>query len=136
MRVFLDTNVLVSALATRGLCADVLGVVLLEHDLVVGERVLAELRRLLRQKMRVPAAAVDEVEALLRSQGEVVTASAQRLIKARDPADARVLAEAVTGKVDILVTGDRDLLEVASKAPFPIVTPRGFWDALRSAPRR
>ena len=50
MRVFLDTNVLVSAFATRGLCADVLRLILAEHTLVTGEVVLRELRRALWQQ--------------------------------------------------------------------------------------
>ena len=40
MRVLLDTNVLASAAATRGLCADVLRVVLAEHELVVCRQIL------------------------------------------------------------------------------------------------
>ncbi len=43
MRVFLDTNVLVSAFAARGICADLLELVLLEHDLIIGRHVLGEL---------------------------------------------------------------------------------------------
>ncbi len=42
MRVFLDTNVLVAAFATRGLCEDVLLTMLSEHDLIIGTHVLAE----------------------------------------------------------------------------------------------
>ena len=45
MRVALDTNVLASAIGTRGLCADVLRVVVLEHELILGEHMLAELRK-------------------------------------------------------------------------------------------
>ena len=45
MKVFLDTNVLVSAFASRGICADLLELVLLEHDLIVGHNVLRELDR-------------------------------------------------------------------------------------------
>lgn len=40
MRVFLDTNVLVSAFATRGLCADLMRHVLAEHDLITGEVII------------------------------------------------------------------------------------------------
>ncbi len=40
MRVALDTSVLVSAVAARGLCADVFNLILAEHDLIVGETVL------------------------------------------------------------------------------------------------
>ena len=49
MKVFLDTNVLVSAFASRGICADILELVLLEHDLLTGENVLRELGKALRQ---------------------------------------------------------------------------------------
>ena len=42
-----------------------------------------------------------------------------------------VLASEVEAEADILVTGDRDLLEIARKAPIEIVDPRGFWDKLR-----
>jgi len=44
MRVFLDTNLLVSAVATRGLCADVLREVLLSHQLVISPPLLSELK--------------------------------------------------------------------------------------------
>jgi uncharacterized protein len=134
VRVCLDTNVLVSALATRGLCADVLTLVLAEHDLILGEQVLSELRRVLEKKMRVPRRRVEEVEAFLRAQAHVAEGGARPLIKVRDSADAKVLAEAISGEAEILVTGDRDLLEVAAKAPLRIVTPRGFWEQVRGNP--
>ncbi len=50
----------------------------------------------------------------------------------RDAADAVVLAEALAAEVDVLVTGDRDLLEIATTAPVRILNPRGFWEELRS----
>jgi predicted nucleic acid-binding protein len=54
LRVFLDTNVLVSAFASRGICADLLRYVLVEHDLLVGEVVLVELERVLLGRIKVP----------------------------------------------------------------------------------
>jgi uncharacterized protein len=134
VKVYLDTNVLVSAFATRGLCADILHAVMAEHQLIVGETVLAEVRRVLRQKIRLQPAAVSEVEALLRQQGLLVTDAPPLTIKIRDADDLAILSEAVAGGADVLVTGDRDLLDIATKAPLPIVTPRGFWELLRSNP--
>jgi predicted nucleic acid-binding protein len=66
LRVFLDTNVLVSAFATRGICADVLRVVLAEHTFVTGEVVLRELRRVLKARIGLRAAAVREIDEFLR----------------------------------------------------------------------
>lgn len=131
MRVALDTNVLVSAVATRGLCADLFNLVLAEHELIVGEAVLAELRKVLRAKMRVPGKIIDEYVTLLRQEGTVVKAARDMLIAIRDEADVVVVAEAIAGKADVLVTGDRDLLDVARKLPIPVLTPRGLWELLR-----
>ena len=66
MRVFLDTNVLVSAFATRGMCADVLRVVLAEHSLVTSEVVLRELGRVQRKRIGLPAGAIKEIDKFLR----------------------------------------------------------------------
>ena len=60
MRVFLDTNVLASGLATRGLCSDVVRTTLELHELVVSERMLGELDRILRTKFGVPEDAIAE----------------------------------------------------------------------------
>lgn len=132
MKVALDTNVLVSAVATRGLCADILQATLAEHELVLGEAVLTELGRVLRQKIRVPADTIQELDTFLRGQAILVSEAPALPIKIRDPADRVVLAEAIAGEADVLVTGDRDLLDIGARAPIPILSPRGFWDLLRN----
>lgn len=131
MRVFLDTNVLVSAFSTRGLCADVLRYVLAEHELVTGEVNLLELRRVLRDRIRVPAPTIAAIERFLRDQVVVPKPAASLPIPIRDPDDRWVLATAVAAKADVLVTGDADLLDIAREAPLPIVDPRGFWNRVR-----
>lgn len=131
MRVFLDTNVLVSAFATRGLCADVLRHILAEHDLITGEVIIVELRRVLRDRIKVPAPTIVAIEQLLRDQVVVPKPAEPHSLPIRDPGDRWVLASAVAGKADVLVTGDTDLLEMASRSPLPIVDPRGFWNMVR-----
>lgn len=132
MRVYLDTNVVVSAVATRGLGADVLQLILAEHELVVGETMLTELRRVLNQKLGLPNETIDELTAFLRRQATVVRTETAVSIKGVDPADAAVLAEAAAGAVDVLVTGDHGLL-TAAELPVKTVSPRGLWDLLRRA---
>ena len=134
MRVFLDTNVLVSAFATRGLCADVMRDVLAEHTLVTGDVVLRELRRALRTKLKVPPGTVEAIEGFLREHEVVPKPRAPHELQVRDPDDRWVLASAVDGHADVLVTGDRDLLDLGKKAPLLVVDPRGFWTLLRRKP--
>lgn len=131
MRIFLDTNVLVSAYTARGLCADLMRQILAEHELVTGEVNLAELRRVLIDRFRAPEPLVESVEAELREQTVVSEPALPAPLALRDPDDARVLVSAIAAQVDLLVTGDDDLLVVAARSPIPIVSPRGCWERLR-----
>ena len=135
MKVFLDTNVLVSAFATRGLCADLFRHLLVEHELMTGEVNLKELSRVLKTKLRVPRDTVGAIEALLRDQTIVPKPKKLLAVEIRDRDDAWVLASAVAGEADLMVTGDQDLLDIASQAPLRIVNPRDCWEALRQRRR-
>jgi putative PIN family toxin of toxin-antitoxin system len=132
--VFLDTNVLVSGFATQGLSATVIRLVMAEHTLLTGEVVLAELRRVLREKFGVPEARLAEVEALLRQYHVEPIPHQRPALEVRDPDDIWVLASAIQARADVLVTGDKDLLDVAHLVQMPqIISPRGFWDKAKGA---
>ncbi len=131
MKVFLDTNVLVSAFVTRGVCTDLLRHVLAQHELVVGESVLSELRRVLRDRFEVPVEKISSIEVLLREQTLVPKPPKPYPLPKNDPDDQWILASAILGEADVLVTGDSDLLDIASEAPIQILSPRGFWQLLR-----
>ena len=131
MRVFLDTNVLVAAFATRGLCADVVRAVLAEHVLLTGEVNFTELRRALKTRLKISPQAINAVEELLRAQTVVARPEEPADVPVRDADDAWVLASALVGHADVLVTGDADLLEI-DEPPLPIVTPRQLWERLHT----
>lgn len=132
MRVFLDTNVLVSAFATRGICADLLELGLLEHDLVTGHQVLNELRKALRDKIKLPAARSAEILEFLTGEAVAVVDRAQPIDAKVDAADALVLGEAKTAAAQVFVTGDAALLKIRRVENLEIVSPRQFWDMLRA----
>lgn len=131
MKVFLDTNVLVSGFATRGLCADLVRLVLAEHELITGEVVLRELERVLRWKIELPAEQIQEILAFLEHQTVQPKPKSKSLSSppVRDEDDQWVLASALAAKSDVLVTGDKDLLDIAGQIhDLTITDPRGFWN--------
>jgi putative PIN family toxin of toxin-antitoxin system len=132
VKVCLDSNVLVSAFATRGLAADVLRVVLAEHELIVPTVVLQEVERVLRDKFSLPPSAWALARQVLESQTLIERPEAPLALAIRDPDDVWVLASAVAGGAELFITGDADLLAVATQSPIPILTPRAFWDRLRA----
>lgn len=131
MRVFLDTNVLVSAFAARGLCTDLLELVLLEHDLVLGRNVLRELDKALREKVRLSAAHAAEITEFISDEAALLVGHADPADVNTDADDARVLGEALAGQAEIFVTGDAALLKLGVVDELRIVSPRQFWETLR-----
>ena len=131
MRVFLDTNVLVSAFASRGLCAEILELVLLDHDLILGQKVVRELEKALRMKVKLSAARSAEIVDFVSSEATRVVDKAEPAIVNVDAADALVLGEALAGDAHFFVTGDGALLRLATVGALEIVSPRRFWEVLR-----
>lgn len=136
MKVYFDTNVVLAAFATRGLCADLFAHVLLEHELLIGETVLRELRSKLRIKLKLSKRAIDEIDALLRDQVVVSTPQKHLHLDISAADDEWIVAEAMAGDADVLVTGDAALQKLGKRAPLPIVSPRGLWDRLRGTELR
>jgi putative PIN family toxin of toxin-antitoxin system len=133
VRVFLDTNVLVSAFATRGLCADLFELVLLEHELVLGRRVVQELDKALRTKLRLSAAQARAVLDFVSEEAAQTVVEAPPADVRADPADARVLGEALAAKASLFVTGDAALLGLRAVESMEIVSPRRFWEKMKKA---
>ncbi len=123
-----DTNVLVAALITEGICAKLL------HRARAGEFLLVscpfimkEVRRVLVRKFRLGD---EETSWAIES----VTEAVDRIIKhdlkvegvCRDTDDDNILACALAAKAEYLVTGDADLLELKRHKGVKIISPRDF----------
>ena len=132
MRIFLDTNVLVSAFATRGLCAEVLELVLLDHELITGRNVLRELEKALRKKVKLSVARSTEIIDFVSSEATQIVDKAEPAQLDIDAADALVVGEALAGRAELFVTGDAALLGLAVAEPLKVLSPRQFWETLRT----
>ena len=131
MKVVLDTNVLLAALATRGLCEAVVEVCLDAHQIVLSEHILNELRKHLARKLKVPATQADDIVDFLREHCQLVKPAKIPVKACRDRTDLAVLGTAVAAEADCLVTGDKDLLALGEFRSIPILNPRSFYDRLR-----
>lgn len=130
MRIFLDTNVLVSGIATRGLCNEVLEGMLHDHVLVTCEPVLIELERVLLEKLRLPPPVVADFLSLLREHAELAKARQAPSVSIADADDVPIVACALGAKVDLFVTGDKALLELETIEGLQVVPPREAWTRL------
>jgi putative PIN family toxin of toxin-antitoxin system len=136
VKVFVDANVLVSAVATRGLCADVMRDVFASHELVVSGPVLEEVERVLRVKLGVEPETVRDYVRLLEENGTVAPPGPATGLELADRSDLPILGAAVATGARVFVTGDSELLGLKRVGRLRILSPRGFWDSLRTRRRR
>ena len=128
MRIALDSSVLIAANISRaGTCAELLEDLLLHHELVISEFILEELNRKLIEKFHFPRREADQLVSFLRRVGIIAVPTELPADLCRDPEDVPILGTAVAGKCALLISVDRDLLDLQTIQDIPIVRPGEFW---------
>jgi putative PIN family toxin of toxin-antitoxin system len=131
VKVVLDTNVILAAFATRGLCEAVMTVCLDQHEIVLSEPILDEVRRNLVAKLKLPAARADDITTFLREHAQLVEPAAVPAKTCRDAGDRLILGTAVAGAAEALIAGDTELLNLKKYERVLIHSPRAFYDAIQ-----
>lgn len=127
MKVFFDTNVLVAAYATHGSCNDLLNHCLAHHTVYVSEFVLEEAGNKLLHKIKLTAEETDRILLFLRKNCTIVAETKPFRHISRDHDDDHILAAALYGRVDCIITGDKDLLILDKIENIPILPPADYW---------
>ena len=128
MKVVLDTNILVAAFLSEGVCSKLLlRARKREYDLVLSTDIIAEFEGVLLRKFSLSQSELSEVRDLLaEATTEVCRVVDPIKAESRDPDDDKILACASASGADYLVTGDEDLLVVKRYGGTKILAPRDF----------
>lgn len=132
MKVVLDSNVLVAAFATRGLCTSVFELCIDRCDIVASEFILGEVYKTMNVKFAVPPEKLDGIIDYLRENCEIASYPKPERTKCRDQHDDDILALAAATGADFLITGDKDLLIMQTYKNSRIVDPREFWNTMKN----
>ncbi|MGD9635923.1 MAG: putative toxin-antitoxin system toxin component, PIN family [Pirellulales bacterium] len=131
MNVVLDTNVIIAAFASRGLCEAVMTVCLDRGRLVTSEFILDEVAEKLASKLKMPPTRVREIVKFLRDNARVVTPADVPANACPDADDLPILGTMIAAGADCLVTGDAALLAIGQHAGIAIHSPRQFYEQLK-----
>ncbi len=127
MRAVFDTNIFVSAIVFPGGRAEeaVIKVAQGDVELVVSKPIIHETLDVLARKFDRTSEELARVAVFLSELGEAVTPRVKLKVLDDEP-DNRILECAVTGHVDVIVTGDQAMLDLGSYRGIRIVTLREF----------
>ena len=130
MKVLIDTNVLISAFIAHGICSDVTGYCVAEHQICSCDFILTELEKKLQTKFKLGKRESKLVSDYIRRISLIANYGVNFIPKiCRDKQDNHILAAAAAEvlKVDCIVSGAPDLTELKNYAGIPILSPREFW---------
>jgi len=128
MRVVLDTNVVIAAFISRGLCSELLEHCGQQHCVVVSDFILHKLHERLVVKFKYTDQEAADAVGLIASVAEDVIPESLETPVCRDPDDVAILGTAVAGRVACIVTGDADLLVLREFRGIFILRPAEFLE--------
>ena len=128
LRVVLDTNVLISAiLFPDGKLAGIwLSLLAGRYVPILSPAIVTEMARKLRGKFQVDERTLQETVRVLTKKAELVQPKEIPDAVPNDPDDNHIVACAIEGRADLIVSGDRHLLTLGSYAAIPIIRPVDF----------
>ena len=129
LRVVLDTNVYISIFANpKGELGAIWEHALkMNHTLLISPAIVAELANVLREKFMWPEPEIKSRVKRFHRMADIITPTIVSNTIKNDPADNHILACAVSGKAQVIVSGDkRHLLPLKEYEGIPIVRPVEF----------
>lgn len=126
MRVFLDSNFLISAFITEGEVRRLRDRLFKTHEVVVSEEVLSEVSRKLLGKFNIDKRLIAVNDLYVRAKCRVLPAQGTVPKMTRDPKDDWVLAAAAQASCRCILTGDDDLTVLGAYKKVAILRPRDF----------
>jgi putative PIN family toxin of toxin-antitoxin system len=135
VRLVSDPNVVVAGIVAEGLCREILERHVPEHDVILSQVLWDELVVTLRRKFRLTP---DDLPILALYRKHATWCEPATLAESvcRDPDDDWVLATALAGDADAIVSGDADLLTLDRYSGIEMLSPRQFVSRQMRPPRR
>jgi putative PIN family toxin of toxin-antitoxin system len=128
MKAVFDTNVLIAALLTEGICAKLMvRARRRDFDLILCDGILQEFKRVLKKKFAASPHETSEALAILSEATREILGQTDSITPiCRDSDDDLILACARDAVADYIVTGDEDLLVLKNYEGISIVNPGEF----------
>lgn len=136
MRLVLDTNILVSSLIRKDTPPYLLYRAWRQQrfDLLTSAHQLAEVEAVLARSRLQKYVSPEESQEMVRglqAEAEQIAADMIQVAHSPDPDDNRILAIAIAGQADYVISGDRaDMLSLGEVEGIPIITARQAVDIL------
>ena len=131
MKIILDTNIIIAAFSSHGLCSLLFELSLNKYEIIISDHILNELEKNFSKKIKLPLKRITEIIDYLKSHCLLCDYQRYNISVCRDKDDDEILALGKFNDVKYIVTGDKYLLILKEYKNIKIITPRKFWALLK-----
>lgn len=131
IKAVLDTNVIISAIFWRGSPYKVMKKALQkEFVFVTSTDILEEVSERLENKFNLPPEEIGRLMDILLSYSSLINPTTKVNAVKADEKDNMIVECAIDGKADVIVTGDRHLLDLEDYKSIKIISPTDFMKTI------
>ena len=127
MKIYFDTNVIISAFLTMGSSFEVIIDAVEQHEVYYTDFLIYEIERILAEKFHFSKPSVKEKTDFIRRHFIKGETAKVVISLAKDKNDNTILSDALCNNVDLFITGDKELLEIKQHKSLRIITPAEYW---------
>ncbi len=128
MKIVFDTNVILSSLVTQGLSHRVLKICIDNHKLFISKWIINEVIEKLELKFTIKKSEIKRIKEFVLNAFETIEPKGEIPTVCRDKDDNNILHLAEYLNADVIITGDKDLLDLKKFNKTIIITPRIFME--------
>lgn len=128
MKAVFDTNVLIAAFLTEGVCSGLLTRARKRSfKLILCDDIIREFKKVLKNKFKLSSPDISEITSLVEEAATEIIHKPDPIKNiCRDPNDDFIIACAAAAEAHYIVTGDEDLLILKRYEEIVIINPRNF----------
>ena len=134
MKIVIDTNIFISSFFWGGNPKEVFERVVNGLDeLIITDEILHEIAVVMSSsKFSLEKSEIDDYVKIIERFSRKIKSVNKLVFSSRDPDDDKILKCAISGDVDFIITGDKDLLVIKEYETIKIMKPKDYLELLTS----
>lgn len=127
MKILFDTNVLISAFMVNGVCYEVVHDSIDQHELYYTDFIIGEFKKVFKDDLHFSEAVIKEFTAFIEKFFMKGNTASKVEDVCKDKDDNQLLADAGLNGIDIIITGDKEVLNLKTYKSIRIISPVEYW---------
>ena len=128
MIILLDTNVLISAIISHGVCFELFEYCIKNHKIIASNYIINEFIEKLDTKFKFTKNEIQEARNIVFEK--IIIVEIENIIceKIKNQDDLPILGTAIARECDCIITGDKELQNIKKFKNIDIISPGEFWE--------